>query len=100
MKTEPETVRAMAGLLLKNNIRRLETMEPAILDYIKSRCLNSISDPLSLVRSTVGIVITTILPRITPIKWPELLPTLVKLLDSPDNDAVEVRLAFSASLKI
>ena len=67
-----------------------ETLPSSTIDLIKVECLSSLADPSSLIRATVGILITTIHGRGSIQNWPELVPTLCNLLDSGDFNAVEV----------
>ena len=85
------SVRAIAGLVLKNNIRsHFEQIQPAALEYVKHNCLQSISDADPMVRSTAGIIITTIVARAGLAAWPQALPHLMELLDSPQFHSVDV----------
>eukprot|EP00732_Lithocolla_globosa_P001503 Lithocolla_globosa_v1_NODE_763_length_3322_cov_30.849403.p1 type:complete len:909 gc:universal NODE_763_length_3322_cov_30.849403:3268-542(-) len=90
MTQEEEGVRAMAGLLLKNNVRTYyDAFHPQVKEYIKQNCLDSVGDPQRLVRDTIGIVITTIVTRGKLKDWPGLLPGLCQLLDHTDPAVVE-----------
>lgn len=91
MPNELDTVRATAGLVLKNNVRAgYMQMNPQVKEYIKQNCLRGIADPSPLVRSTIGSVITTILTAGQD--WPQLVPALVNLLSNPpDVVVIEVR---------
>jgi transportin-1 len=68
------------------------------LNFIKSECLHALGDPSNLIRATVGILITTIQAKGKIENWPELIPSLVHLLESADYHAVEG--AFGALQKI
>lgn len=88
---EDPAVRAIAGLLLKNNLRDLSARSNApSLDYLKVRSLSALADPLPIVRSTVGIVITTLVSALGLHFWPDLLPQLLSFLDNPNQHIVEV----------
>lgn len=90
LKGENEGVRAMAGLLLKNNIRSyFDSFHPEVKEYIKNSCVAALGDPQPLVRSTIGTVITTICSRGLK-NWPNLLPSLYNLLEHTDIQFVEV----------
>ncbi len=91
MPKETESVRAMAGLLLKNNIRGTARIQPAVVEFIKEAAILGLGDPIPLVRGTLGIVITTLVTKHGLATWPELLPRLVELISSPDAAAIEVR---------
>lgn len=88
---EGEVVRSLAGLILKNNLRmRLESIPPTVLEYVKANIFKAIGDPLSIIRSTVGTVIDTLLVTLGPSNWPEGLSTLIDLMDSPERFIQEV----------
>ena len=97
--TTDEATRSLSGLLLKNNVRaNFQSFPPNVTEFIKQECLNSIGDPSSLIRSTIGIIITTIASKGELNNWPELLPRLCLLLDAEDYNTCEG--AFGALLKI
>lgn len=86
-----EATRSLSGLILKNNVKTYyHELVPTVLNFIKSECLSAIGDPSPLIRATVGILITTISSRGELMSWPELLPTLCSMLDSPDYNMCEV----------
>ena len=88
---EEDTVRSMAGLLLKNNVRlRLEEMPQDVVSYIKATIFNAIGDPVSMIRNTVSTVIDTLIVELGPTNWPEALSRLMELVDSPDQYTQEV----------
>ena len=58
--------------------------------YVKRQCISAIGDPSALIRATVGLVITMICAKGELNHWPELLPALTGLLDSPQQTACEV----------
>ncbi|KAJ1821551.1 hypothetical protein LPJ60_002543 [Coemansia sp. RSA 2675] len=90
MKDENSTVRAVAGLLLKNNVRQdFASIPPHVLEYVKRKSIDAIGDPDTLVRHTLGTVIATIVALGKIRSWPEILPRLMQLLDSPDYPVVE-----------
>ncbi|KAJ2860345.1 hypothetical protein GGI22_002737 [Coemansia erecta] len=83
-------VRAVAGLLLKNNVRQgFATIPPHVLDYVKHKSIDAIGDPDTLVRHTLGTVIATIITLGRLRNWPEILPRLMQLLDSSEYPVVE-----------
>lgn len=95
MPQEIPATRAIAGLLLKTNIQyHASDIRDDVLDYVKALALRHVGDPDADVRNTLGTVITTILSRNSIMSWPEVLPTLMGLLDSHDPNVVEVGLAF------
>ncbi len=86
-----EPTRAIAGLILKNNVKQHYVgFPPEIKTFIKSESLQIVGDPSALIRATVGTLISTIANRGELVHWPELLPALCQLIDSPDTFACEV----------
>ena len=86
-----EATRSLAGLILKNNLKmHYDALPPATQQLIKSECLAAVGDPSSLIRATVGIIITTIQAQIKISAWPELIPTLCHLIESQDYATCEV----------
>jgi hypothetical protein len=89
---EDVTVRSMAGLLLKNNIRmRLESFDPDVVAYVQANIFTAIGDSTSMIRNTVSTVIDTLLVELGPEKWTEGLSKLMELADSENQLAQEVR---------
>ncbi|KAI8320666.1 ARM repeat-containing protein [Martensiomyces pterosporus] len=90
MKEENGPVRAVAGLLLKNNVRQdFDNISPHVLDYVKRKSIDAIGDPDTLVRHTLGTVIATVVALGKIKNWPEILPRLMQLLDSAEYPLVE-----------
>jgi len=90
VRQEDTSTRAIAGLLLKNNIRHMfPNLLPETFLYVKTLLIKGLSDPDPMIRSIVGNDITTIVSRGGFEPWPELLPTLISLLDSEDYNTVE-----------
>ena len=58
--------------------------------YVKRQCISAIGDPSALIRATVGLVISMICARGELENWPELLPSLCQLIDSPQQTVCEV----------
>lgn len=101
LPAEDVTVRSMAGLLLKNNIRlRLNTFAPSVIEYVKANIFSAIGDSTSMIRNTVSTVIDTLLVELSPENWTEALSRLMELVDSHDQLAQEVRLASPGSLSL
>lgn len=91
LKTEDEPTRAIAGLILKNNVKLYYGSFPdEIKTFIKQESLQCIGDPSPLLRATAGTLISTIAMRGELIHWPELLPTLCQLIDSSEFCSCEV----------
>jgi transportin-2 len=80
---------------LKNTIKQNWANTPdQIRFYLKRNCFTAIGDPSSLVRATVGIIITTIFMHEGVQGWPELLHTLCQFLadgQAQDVNTIEVR---------
>lgn len=94
-----EPTRSLSGLILKNNVRaHFHKFPSAVADFIRSECLSAVGDPSPLIRATVGILITTISSRGELANWPDLLPKLCQMLDSPEYSVCEG--AFGALQKI
>ena len=86
-----EPTRAIAGLILKNNVKQHYVGFPQeIKSFIKAESLEIVGDSSPLIRATVGTLISTIANRGELVNWPELLPALCALIDSPDSLACEV----------
>uniref|UniRef100_G1SUT0 Transportin 2 n=1 Tax=Oryctolagus cuniculus TaxID=9986 RepID=G1SUT0_RABIT len=99
LKSEDEPTRSLSGLILKNNVKaHYQSFPPPVADFIKQECLNNIGDASSLIRATIGILITTIASKGELQMWPELLPQLCNLLNSEDYNTCEG--AFGALQKI
>lgn len=99
MTTEDEPTRSLSGLILKNNIKvHFHKFHPEVADFIKEKCLTAVGDDSPLIRATVGILITTIASKSQLSSWPELLPALCGMLDSPHYNTCEG--AFGALQKI
>ena len=90
-----EATRAVAGIVLKNNMKSMyqPIMEhaPDIIVDIKGQCIAHIGEESNLIRATVGLIITMIVQSGNLDGWPELLPTLLELIKSPNLHVCEVR---------
>ncbi|TFK01396.1 PIN2/TERF1-interacting telomerase inhibitor 1 [Platysternon megacephalum] len=99
LKSEDEPTRSLSGLILKNNVKaHYQSFPQPVAEFIKQECLNNIGDASSLIRATIGILITTIASKGELQMWPELLPQLCNLLNSEDYNTCEG--AFGALQKI
>ncbi|NXL96933.1 TNPO2 protein, partial [Tyrannus savana] len=99
LKSEDEPTRSLSGLILKNNVKaHFQSFPPPVAEFIKQECLNHLGDNSSLIRATIGILITTIASKGELQMWPELLPQLCNLLNSEDYNTCEG--AFGALQKI
>lgn len=94
-----ETTRSLSCLVLKNNVRKhYQNFPNELKDFIKKRSLDLLRDPSSVIRATVGILITNVAATGELFTWTELLPTLGLLLNSNELEIVES--AFSALQRI
>lgn len=94
-----ETTRSLSCLVLKNNVRKhYQNFPNELKDFIKKRSLELLRDPSSVIRATVGILITSVASSGELFAWNELLPTLGQYLNSNEIEIVES--AFSALHRI
>ena len=71
---------------MKNVEDDFHKFPPAVVNYIKSECLSTMGLGLSpIIRSTVGLLMAMITARGGLVNWPELLPKLCQMLDSPEE---------------
>lgn len=90
-----ERTRTMSCLLLKNNIRKhYQSFPDELKEYIKKSSLDLLRDSSSVIRATVGVLITNVAATGELFTWTDLLPTLGQLLNSNQIEIVES--AFSA----
>lgn len=86
-----ETVRGMAGLILKNNLRRREGLEGETIMFMREReeeLWTLLGDKMGLVRSTVGTLLASVVVRVGKSLcsiWPSLLPSLLQLAFNVNN---------------
>ena len=91
VKSEDEPTRAIAGLILKNNVKVYYAgFPPEIKSFIKQEAIQAIGDPSPLIRATAGTLISTIAMRGELTGWPELLATLCHFIDDPNYTTCEV----------
>ncbi|KAI8146257.1 armadillo-type protein [Fennellomyces sp. T-0311] len=89
--------RAIAGHLLKNNIKSYFNSVPlVVLDHVKACCVDALNQPDKDgdVRRTIASSIAAIVTRGQAHNWPHILQVLVEKLDSPDS--ITVDMAFDA----
>lgn len=90
MRTEPEYIRTVAGLLLKNHIKEVYSHLPEeVKEYIKQQVLACVGDAATTVRRTVGSIISMIILKGSLKDWPALLPVLIQHLDSGDMNSID-----------
>ena len=91
LTTEDEPTRAIAGLILKNNVKLYYSGFPEeIRTFIHQHSMAAINDSSALIRATGGTLISTIAMRGGLASWPSLLPTLCEYIDSPNYLICEV----------
>lgn len=92
MKNESEPTRAVAGLVLKNNVRLYYDKFPEDTKaFVRQESLSVVTDDSPIIRATAGTLVSTIALCGQLVKWPELLPTLCGLIDNSEQSACEVR---------
>ncbi len=90
-----EYTRAMAGLVLKNNLlSSYNKHAPDVIACIKQESLSCMSNPLPMIRSTAGTLITTIVSLGGLQSWPEVIPKLIECMDSQDEFLIQVHNVF------
>lgn len=91
LSTEAEPTRAIAGLILKNNVKLYYNSFPdEVRSFIHQHSMTAIDDPSDLIRATAGTLISTIAMRGGLANWPDLLPTLCQYIDSSQYVTCEV----------
>ncbi|KAH9809912.1 armadillo-type protein [Melampsora americana] len=102
LSDEHPRTRSVAGLILKNNLRRIPYSNLAmlqdpqvpssfnitneVLEYVKSVILSSnlLSDSVPMLRGTAGTVISTIVMQFGPEAWPQAIQSLIELTEADD----------------
>lgn len=93
MTNEDERFRAVAGLILKNVVRSIgttTTCPPEALAFVKQSVLSSLGDANSMVRSTVGTVIVSLLTAQGVENWTEAVGALIAGMESTNELEQEV----------
>lgn len=90
---EDERSRAVAGLILKNNVHTLVDCSPPVISYVKESVLNALGDANAMVRTTVTIVIDSLLMAHGVSSWPEAMGKLVQSMDSQNEAELDVSAA-------
>lgn len=94
-----EDIRALAGIILKNNITTTyDTLNVETVEHMKNVFLHLLKDDSKDVRSSTTNLINVVLWKGGLSHWPELLPTLINMVDS--SDVISSETALSALLKI
>ncbi|KAG8903271.1 hypothetical protein FRB99_003538 [Tulasnella sp. 403] len=84
LTNEDDRVRAVAGLLLKNNAKTITKAPSEVIDYVKANVLIAFNDRVKEVRDAAGQVIVTLMGALEIAQWPEALMQLMQGLDSTD----------------
>ncbi len=85
LRTEAESARMLAGILLKNNIKDgWGLMTVPAQTFFRNQILTCLSDPNEAMRKTVASIIVTIVIKGDLANWPTLLPSLVQGIESND----------------
>lgn len=83
-----ETVRATAGLWLKNVlVFDWFRLTPEPISYVQSQAPKGLGDPSQLIRNASSIVVTTLVGKLGLNGWPVLLPELVGAIDQSQMGA-------------
>ncbi|GAA99122.1 uncharacterized protein L969DRAFT_94300 [Mixia osmundae IAM 14324] len=91
--------RSVAGYLLQTNIRlKLQTWPPSVVEYVRSVVFRGLADHAQDIRRTASSVVAWLTIELGLDKWPDALPELIKLLDSPSVPVQEA--AFNTIAKI
>lgn len=81
------SIRCIAGLLLKNNIRNYyETLNPAVKQFIQENVLICLGDPDDNIRTTAGTIISAVLRHSGLKSWNGLLENLISALNNQQTD--------------
>lgn len=96
---EDERSRAVAGLILKNNVHTLVDCSPPVISYVKDSVLNALGDANAMVRTTVTIVIDSLLMAHGVSSWPEAMGKLVQSMDSQNEAELDVSRLFYFSME-
>ncbi|KAF3933555.1 Transportin-2 [Dactylella cylindrospora] len=80
------TVRASASLLLKNYLKEAwARLTPDAQAYVKQNVIRGLSDDNLQIRNLTGTLIAEILRVSGLLQWPEILATLIRLIDGFDG---------------
>jgi hypothetical protein len=80
------TLRSIAGILLKNNIRWSQNISFAINDYIQRHVFLALQEPEMLVRNVTANLIATIISAHELESWPSAIPTLIAIAAQTDEE--------------
>jgi len=90
MNDQEEYIRTVAGITLKNNLRRYYKQIPEpIRNYMKNEIIQVISNEKRPIRRAVAMIFTTIIEAASTKECPGLLEFLIQQLDSQDLNMVD-----------
>ncbi|KRX99924.1 Transportin-2 [Trichinella pseudospiralis] len=99
MTNEQQVTRSLGGLILKNNIHAAwSTYTDEAKRYVKAECVHALDESNQMVRTTVDVVIASILSQESIHAWPDLVAKLLDQMHS-NQDQIVVG-AFSVVQKI
>lgn len=81
------TSRANAGLFLKNDLlKNWSRKQPELQNHILTMLPHGLITPLRNTRHITAIVIASLLRKLTPQGWPNVIPNIMELLDGAAGD--------------
>ncbi|KFD52198.1 hypothetical protein M514_06911 [Trichuris suis] len=93
------STRALAGLILKGNIRRhWDSFSNSLRSYIRNQCLKAISVPEKMIISAAGVLITAIVACEKLACWPDLIKHMLNILNTGNVEIIQA--AFTVLEKI
>ena len=79
--------RSAAAIMLKNSIKTsYKTVPDASKNYIRSVILSGLQDPNVQIRNYAGNVVTELFKQGGIMGWPQLLPSLLELVENKDSN--------------
>ena len=95
----PSNVRIIAGYTLKSCLKLLFDHDSNDSKaYIRSCVLNTLIDPNNQIRNAAGVLITQLVTISGLESWPDLLPALLQLLKSDNQDYIITSLSCLSKL--
>ncbi|KAF3913203.1 Transportin-1 [Arthrobotrys entomopaga] len=78
--------RSAAGILLKNHLKGAWSgLTPDAQSYVKQSLIVGVGDTMPQIRSLTGSLIAEVVRNAGLLQWPEILSTLISLIDGYDN---------------
>uniref|UniRef100_A0A5S6Q7W0 Transportin-1 n=1 Tax=Trichuris muris TaxID=70415 RepID=A0A5S6Q7W0_TRIMR len=91
--------RAVAGLILKRNIRQhWDSFSSSLRSYIREQCLKAIADPNKIIVSAAGVLIAAIVACEKLACWPDLIKHMLNTLNTGSVEIITA--AFTVLEKI